>query len=382
MSEQKQTKKITDLSKKLNSQRHREASQKAVGTKPKTSVAKLPPGINNGVAQLKTCGFYEYGPDTEKKMWDGQKEVSAKGQLYFQAQGVVVEPKVFRTPDGTVHNTEGGQTLVHEPLFDTKGKNKVQTFEMHLERVRSALAALLGVDAVINADILEEGPGLCETAEEELPMFSFSTTLGSQKPQPGTDPMVFHNWHEPVEGVPLPSDEDHQVDETGGGESESEVEEVVEEKPKPTKPKGNGKSPAQKAREASEEEEPAFSDQDDLDTLVERAENDDVKAQKKLNELAKAAGATKKQIEDTNTWEEVRDLITGESKTDDDESEPDDEQEPLYNVGDSVKYKNPETKKTSAYEITFVGDGKVNLELLADRKKKLKGIKVEDLVTD
>lgn len=211
---------------------------------------ELPDGIEHGIAELRSCKFGIY------------KEGDKKGEYFFMAAGVVLEPKV--------HNgipVEGLRTQIGpEPICDTpKANGKRKTLSDHISWVRNELSKL-GVDAAsVAGNDLENVAALLEQAK---PCFRFRTWKGKPSPQ-FPNPRTNHTWNGLVDYTAAPTDD---VEDNSGQEEAGE--------------------------EAGEAE--------DLAALGSLADADDGDAQRRLTELAKAAGIDPEKIA---TWSEVASML-------------------------------------------------------------------------
>jgi hypothetical protein len=233
----------------------------------------LPEGIEGGIAQLVDCRFsqYEKGPN--------------KGEFFFLAQGVVVEPKeVNGIP------IEGLRTMIMEPVCDTTKRDGTNiSINDHLGIVLNHLR-LLGVDT--NELGFEDLDPTAEALKEAGPFFRFRTWKGKASKE-FPNPRVNHVWNGQCEYEPA--------------EGGSDVEEATPE-PAPKKAKKSDK-PSPKGKKKSEPEpEPEadavdYATEDDVDVLAAAATDSNEKAQSRLGELALAAGFTTEQIEAAESWE-------------------------------------------------------------------------------
>lgn len=232
------------------------------------SGGSVPAGIDNGIAQLVECKFGEY------------KEGPNKGKPFFMAIGVCVEPKAV---DGIP--TEGLRTQIGpEALCDTpQAAGKRKTFAQHYAWMLNQMR-LLGVDTTeIQPEQLES---TAAAIKESSPFIRFRTWKAKKQttgPFKDVEPRVNHVWDGVVnyEGngqAPEAGTEDQTESATAGGETAQE--EGI-----------------------------------DLESLVEKASNKDVAAQKQLTQLAKEAGASDEIIESAENWGEVAALIAGGSET-------------------------------------------------------------------
>lgn len=213
----------------------------------------LPAGIEGGVAQLTSIKFGQYKEGTQNA-----------GEWYFRAAGTVLLPKEHR----------GSQTSIMEPMHDTPERTR-KTFDDHLGWVYNELRKL-GVETkeLDPADLESVFTALKESA----PTFKFRTWQGEPtKEYP--NPRVNEQWRGTC---------DYEADESG---------DVVDESSE------------------GETEAPAEDDAgDEWDTLATQADADDNAAVKKLFAAATAAGYSKDEIEGTDNWGEVADMIRSPKK--------------------------------------------------------------------
>ncbi len=266
----------------------------------------LPEGIDDGVAQLVDCRFGVY------------KEGNNKGEHFFLAAGIVVEPN-------QVGNTrvEGLRTQIMEPVCETPGRSR-ETIEEHIQWVLNEMRKL-GVDtSEVDGDNLEE---TAEALKEEKPYFSFRTWKG--KPTDAyPDPRVNEDWRGVCDYVP--TDEENEVVETEDASVVGDPEEVEAE---------------------------------DMSELAVDADGGDEAAQTKITDAAEAKGID---ADAYATWSDVVDAIQGSSET---ETEPENEGvEP--EKGDIYGFKPPKARKFVDCEVTAVFEGRktCNLKNLNNQK--------------
>lgn len=228
------------------------------------SGGRLPPGIENGIAQLTQC-----------KIGESEKN----GELFFYASGTVVKPKAM--PDGTP--IEGLHTSVMRMLSDAKGKDgKVyRTADEQVEWVMNELRKL-GADT---SDF--KGPEdlltICEALQEQKPFFRFRTWQGKATEQ-YPDPRTNETWCG-TKGLDdfSPDSDDGVVDNTGDGDEVPE--EAAEEE-------------GETAEEGSEV---------DIEALAQEAPND-AEAAEKLKQIAMDAGVSEEDFDNAD-WADVPGLI-------------------------------------------------------------------------
>lgn len=273
----------------------------------------LPDGIENGRAQLVECkiGTYEKG--------------DMKGELFFRAAGVIIAPE---THDGI--RVKGKQTSIMEPLCDTPNRSRA-TFDEHYAWMLNQLK-MLGLPVQdIDADDIEAA---METLKDSAPIFGFRTWKGEKTPQ-FPNPRVNEVW----EGI----DTDFVPEEIS-----TDVVDNTEDTSDET--------------EQAEEEVPFGDPQDELDELVEKAiTNEDEAAQNQLTKLAKDAGASKKEIEEAESWDDVAKLVRFYQETNSDteqaaETAEESTAEWKPEAGEIYLYKLPGKKNQTEVEIVAVNE--------------------------
>lgn len=127
----------------------------------------LPAGIKNGVAQLQKCYFDEYKEDKDST---GVK----KGDLFFRAVGVVVEPtSPVLTDSGPMVVTNLTTTLVI-PVPDCKRYGRQVTMDENLAEIMLHMRRLGGPDFTEGATV-DDLEDLASQLEEMGPYFRFTT---------------------------------------------------------------------------------------------------------------------------------------------------------------------------------------------------------------
>ena len=287
---------------------------------------ELPAGIEAGVAQLVECKFGEY------------EKGDFKGEPYFMAAGVVIEPKE--------HNgipVEGQRTQIGPiPICDTPKRTK-QTMEEHIADVLNEFRKL----GVSTSEMSEDGSDLEPTAEmlkADRPFFRFRTWKGEKAtsgPYKGKEPLTNHEWLGVCQYSPDGEAGDGVEDATGDAGPEA-VEEVAEEQ--------------------------------DLAALGEAADGGDEEAQAKLQEMAEAANIDPNAI---STWAEVAEALSPNNSPEDGAEEAGEDPE----VGNVYKYRPKGHKKDIECEVTGVFTAKqtVNLKNLDDGKTAYKNVAWSDL---
>ncbi len=308
----------------------------------------LPGGIRNGVAQLSKCVVAKYADDV--------KNVDLKGKWYFLAMGVVKLPTHHEG-----QKVEGRHTKIGpEALCDTPKAGR-KTIKEHLQWIRERLARLgLDVSTLNGAAGIEAA---CKALEKTKPHFSFHTFKGSKQvvvnkggkfyvqnengkgavkgpypteeaakkmnPYVGEEPSVFEDWDAPY-------DWDAQADTISADVVDSTGVDV-------DTPSANGEPATHDGDEAQ------YSDQEDLDGLIERAQASDQEAIDKLVQMVVGIGGTEEAVSGANSWDEVLEwLKAGEMPSTESEAEVSTESEPEpidpwadLKKGDVVRYKPP-----------------------------------------
>lgn len=281
---------------------------------------RLPPGIENGVAQLVDCRFGQY------------KEGKQAGEYFFLAAGVIVSPNDV---DGVP--VLGEQTQIMEPMCDTpdKGGEKARkTMQEHYDWVVNQMGLLLGKKPgekfSIGPDEMEE---VAEQIKEMKPHFKFRTfcfdkevvaqkpnkkwglfvedSKGNRKPSrnigewatedlatkanpyAGRDPMVFETWAGAC---------DYQQEE---GSADKQVQDDT-----PDDAPGNSSTRGETDEPVAEEQEVPFGD--DLDDLVATANQGGKKGDAAIQDLGKramAVGYSQDEVEAADDWESVAKMV-------------------------------------------------------------------------
>lgn len=326
--------------------------------------SNLPPGIDDGVAQLEDCEF--------QVIKEGKKNA---GEYQFYASGIVLEPEVHEYEDPPKSKrmkrvkTKGLRTFIVEPLCDTPDKTSRKTVEDHLAWIYNEIRKLGYDTANMEVDDLEAA---VEALRESKPLFRFRTWRGEPTEQ-YPNPLTNHQWRGLVEEDYVAPDSSQDVDNTAAS-------------PSPTNkaPTRNGQAGAP----------PADLEFGDIDSLIEMAKGDDddkqvVAARKQLTQMAIDAGATKKWVdEDANDWDEVGDLIKegrnidAEQEEDEEESEGGDEDEGTEDEGDEEENEEEGDEEEEEEEAPTPKKGQVWKVRLIDPKTKKKSAKLTQVVIE
>jgi len=307
---------------------------------------QLPAGIENGVAQLRDVKIGEY------------KEGVNKGQPYFMASAVVLEPKEV---DGI--SVAGLRTQIGpEALCDTpQATGKRKTFQDHYKFMRDQLSLigfdldqLSGTPQQIEAGILS---GMAALTKQQ-PTFRFRTWKGKKQttgPYAGQEPRVQHEWNGLVEF-------------STNGEAAPDV---VDDTP------SADEVPAAEPGDNTGEELDV-----DLDSLIEAAKGDDVSAQEQLQKIAFAAGISEDDYSAAD-WDGVKALIEAAQGVEAPAAEPE-PQPPVKGGVYGYHPQDPKTKKPGKKQVDCevtavdVKTETVTLKRL-DTKTVVKGVKWADL---
>lgn len=159
-------------------------------------IINLPPGINNGIAQVSKCYFKVYDTKTTAKKADGS---SAAGEYYFRCEGTVDSPKFVSSPEGNIP-IYGLTTSQMVPVCDTKdSKGIITTQDDQIKRIFNMMRMLMGKDYTVGATAEDLEP-LAAGIEEAKPYFRFSTTARTAQQDGGGHKKgdvtgAFENWH-------------------------------------------------------------------------------------------------------------------------------------------------------------------------------------------
>jgi len=345
----------------------------------------IPPGINAGVARVTNVKFDEY------------KSGNNQGQPYFQVTGVCVEPKSV-VVDGQDRPAAGISFNFRIDLFDRRWGEGVKTAEEAFGEVQNEFRKFgLSTSGMSDYTEMED---LADVLNQERPYYRFSTQprkdRDTGKPDYNAEPWVRVHGSKGLE--------DYQP-ETGGGVTEHAEEAPARPAPRqaaaPAKPTANGKPAAapanprgggndraqpRKAPEPEPEPEPVeeaqYSDQEDIDELVRRADDGDEDAQTRLDDMAKEAGK-EKESKKLTTWKAVGDLLKGVMGAGEAADEPEPEEAPAEEFvpakGDVYNYKPKGARKASEHKVTAVGKTTCSLQSLEDAKKTYKDVPFDQL---
>lgn len=292
----------------------------------------LPSGIETGVAKLTSCkfGIYDKGDN--------------KGQYYFMARGVVIEPTfVGKTP------TAGLQTMIMEPMCETPTRSR-KSVDDHLDFVYNEMRKL-GVNMEdADPEHLEE---MAEAITEAAPYFRFRTWQGAEAttgPYAGKKSRVQEVWNGMIAGYEPEGDGDGVEDETEEAPKPAPVKKTAPAaavKPAPTQAPKKAGFTAPKVAPEPEPDEEEGAEAPDLDALAKAASGKGKSAdlaQVELERLAVEAGHSEEAVGEAQNWAEVVELIRGGSTADAAE-----EEEPTSSDEDSAEDFVPEKEQVFAY---------------------------------
>lgn len=310
---------------------------------------RLPPGINNGVAQLIECRF-EVIPQGKQNA----------GEVQLVLAGMVIEPEYVSLPDGRREKVAGRQTRLWVPCCTTKTQDgKVTPQEENVETAMNHFRMLGGEEFTAGARTGADLENLAALLTEQAPYFRFKTSQ-SKATEQYPDPRVWENWLG-TKGLGEYVPPENRVG-TGSGVDE-----------------GGGEAGEPAA--GGGDQAGTFTEFGDLDSLRERAEADDEKARAELTLMARRAGHSDDDILAAPDWASVVEMINtstpnGQAASADSEPvspdpEPDPEPEQEW-----------EPKKEEVYLYKPV-DPKTGKPLMDPKTKKpAKGVEVEVVAVD
>lgn len=326
---------------------------------------QLPPGINNGVAQLEEAYFKEYEKDVPNA---GIK----KGDYFFRASAVMLEPETVLV-DGVETKVAGLHTSIMEPVCDTKNREgKVTTQEEHIDRILNHMRKLGGEEFTRGAGG-GELEALAEALTQAKPYFKVRTSV--RAPRPGTQdkPGVWENWDgaRGLENYVPPDAAAEKVDDDTTAPAPA---------PRAAGSPPNNRPPTRttnKAPDPDPADQPGeYSDQEDLDSLATRADAEDQEAAARLTEAAEKAGID---VSAHDNWASVVEALKGGGG---EEGEDPAEEEFAPKKGDVFYYKeiDARTKKPIVDARTKKPRKGIEVEVVSvdAAKKTVKVKKVDD----
>lgn len=369
---------------------------------------RLPPGINNGVAQLTKCYFAEHPA--------GHKHA---GKHYFRAEGTVVSPE-YVDVNGVPVKVAGQTTSIIIGCYDITGSGNPPKVTPQAEQIADVMNEMrkLGADTstITSAAGLEAmATGLAKT----MPYFRFSTSLRKARTPQETDG-TWENWNG-IKGVeefaasqgdhalagatdassaPAPAPSANGATRPVAAKPASASPKPVAAKPTAPAPAAKPVAPAVKAPKpapvpppppepepepVAEEETALDPDQGDITTLVELANNKNAAAQKQLKAMALAAGVEEGVVDAAETWQDVANLIvpTSEEAAGEEVEEAGDVFLPKVTevYGYCPVDKSGNKMKKVEVQVTAVNEEKqtVDLKNMENKKSIYKGIPFGDL---
>lgn len=280
----------------------------------------FPPGINNGIAQVKTIKIGTYGENTK-----------LAGENYFMVRAVAVLPK--KLPDGTP--VEGSQdSVIMEPMCATPDRKQRPTEDEHLDYVWGVLQEL-GIDP-------DEIDWAAAATDENY--FNDYVEAGIY--------CRYHTWRsEPTKQYPNPRtnvsyDGPAEYDQDGDDETDDEL---VDETADETTDDESVEEQEEEGEEESTEDE--GEDEEEITALGVAADAGDEEAQVRLEELASEHDVNHTEL---GTWSEVAEAIAEAMAggSSDEEEEGDKEFMPVK--GKVYKYKPAGAKTPVDVEVTAV----------------------------
>jgi hypothetical protein len=267
----------------------------------------LPVGLK-AVCKLMTCKFVELDKDTKIKNSKGQPAV---GEFQFRAQAVIVEPEVFDKM-----KVKGRQVWLFEPVFDTKkGDDTIFSQEDHIANILNEMRKLGGDEYTkdCGANDLE---ALAKGLEELKPHFHFSTSLREGRTVAGKKMPdgVWENWNgcAGLEDYVGPDGTATGTEDSTGGETPPDDEPPADD----------------------------TSDPVDIDAMVAAAESGEDENSEKLKEYAATLGIDGDTIDNADSWDAVKEMLTNGASG----SPEDTVQEFEPEKGVPVKYAPPDLK--------------------------------------
>lgn len=250
--------------------------------------AELPAGIEGGIAQLVECKFGIYGKG------------DFKGEYFFMAQAIVLEPREFEGRTIAGRRTQIGP----EPICDTPKKSRA-TLDEHVAWVQNEMKKLGAPPELLGFDDLESTAAMLTEAAPYIEFRTWKSEPTKEYPNPRTQ----HVWTGMVK--------DYQPAETAAVEDNTEAAATPAKpaaKPAATKPAATApaaKPAGTKPAAAKPQAPPTLPD--DAESLAVIADDGDnaqqVEAQEKLAAMAAEAGVDAGEIESTESWAAVVELI-------------------------------------------------------------------------
>lgn len=285
----------------------------------------LPAGVT-GVAKIVKCGFGQY------------KEGKHKGEYFYMASAVVVEPKEYK----------GMRTSIGpEPMCETPertGKTARKSVEDHMAFVINEFKKLgIETDDLSYEDFEPTAATIQDAgihtrfrtyaySKQEIVKTAKGYEIGGKVfktealakaafPYAGQEPRVMTDWTGVAEDYAVEESDDGVEDETA---EETEVEEEAEVAEEESEEVEAEEEVAEESDDSESEEE---SESDGLSELAAKADKGDKKAKKELTTKAVEAGATEEDVENADNWEAVAEMIRNAGDSDEGEAEAEEEAE-------------------------------------------------------
>lgn len=337
----------------------------------------LPPGINNGVGQLKECRFMH--------VKEGKQNA---GKLQFYAMAVAVEPKYHK---GIPVGEAGIQFRFIEALYDTPNNGK--TAQDHFRVVQDWFKKMGFTGESVTLKNLEKTAKLLT---ERKPHFRFRTWIGAKlsMEQIGNKFVVSELDPETGEviergGKPLIHEYRNETEAKAahpfvGNNPTTRVNWLGAFKYAPNvNPTAGVNGPAVTSQSAfttqsdnSENSQPAAASDSELEALVVECEASDINAQNRLRAVAMGKGISQEVLDkDEITWRMIKDMIeeAGETPAAEPETTPAataTETVAGPEVGSMWKWAPPGAKKAITVEVISSADGKCNVASSVNPKNK------------
>lgn len=307
---------------------------------PKTA-GRLPPGINEGVAQVVVAG------------WGVKKDGAHKDKPTLDLQALVVGLGPT-DPQGAM----GGRTFNGEDIFDTPEATKCKTRKDHLAKAINKIKLLCDeserdeIESANKKDVLEVITNILNKIQKEGRCFKLNTWQG--KPWKGRPGRVQETWGELIPDYEVGSAVEAEVVDESGETAEEETTEETQE-------------------EETQEEETTEASGEDWAAVGEEAQAGDKVAQKKIEAKAKEL-KIKDEVDGAEDWNEAAQLVIdaeggGEAQEEETPAEP---WKPAVAETYKVKLKGGKTpNKPCDVEVIAVNPKKKQLNLREVATKKI-----------
>lgn len=379
------------------SQRAKQANAEVAKTPINYGNPTLPPGINNGIAQLDRAWLGEY------------KEGDLKGQVFFMAMGSTRLPTHH---DGV--SVLGMKTTIGPiPLCDTPNASTKKDFKSHYNDMLDEICKLGDIKKEDLVAELEKDMGYLEkvlgTLSRLRPCFRFRTWAGKKQttgPYAGREPRTVHEWNGRTELKEDDNADDGVNDEGSTQGSNGEATNQLEDhSTNGQQQSGDGlDTPPENVdfenKQVDEPQEENLTEEQKLEknlAIADDTENDSQEAldiRKNIQDMALKNGVTTQEFGDALSYREVVKLMNQkiqdkikkevESKAaKETKSETTKKEKTPPKVGDMCKFQKNKTAKVADCKITHVNmtAGLVNLQDMAT-EQSYKGVKIENIKLD